>query len=150
MQCELCRNNEALIRIAGSVNEEETSINLCQRCAAKNKVDAAALSRTTLTEFFEHYEELCRELKGDLAFEYMKCPECGLTREEFAAHSRPGCAFCAVVFREDLQHVEPEPPRESAPELQRRLEKAVAREAYEEAAVLRDRIRALQGKPRGV
>ncbi len=149
MHCELCGKNEAFVRITGSINEKEISLGLCHGCAADNKVDAAALSQTTLSKFLEHYAEFCRELKGDLVIEHEKCPECGLSREELAADRSLGCARCAAVFREQAPAAQPEPSRESVPKLQRQLKKAVAREAYEEAAVLRDRIRDLQGEAPG-
>lgn len=86
-----------------------------------------------------------------------QCPTCRFTLEDFRQTGRLGCPDCYQVFAGEIDGGAPCPAPESAqtedsdglngPELRRsleqRLQKAVAREDYEEAAKLRDRIREL-------
>ena len=95
--------------------------------------------------------------------ESVSCPDCGIGLEEFRASGRLGCARDYDHFRAELEpllerihgagrHVGRIPARMAARlavveqlELyQRELAAAVEREAYEEAAQLRDKIRELE------
>lgn len=86
-----------------------------------------------------------------------QCPTCRFTLEDFRQTGRLGCPDCYRVFAGEIDGDAPLPSIESAqaeapdsrnsPELrhnlEQRLQKAIAREDYEEAANLRDRIREL-------
>ncbi|OGV69145.1 MAG: hypothetical protein A3K19_15535 [Lentisphaerae bacterium RIFOXYB12_FULL_65_16] len=97
----------------------------------------------------------------------LACPDCGLTEKEFRAEGRLGCARCYPAFESILtplladMHRGPvhvgRVPIVSGPAvaeygldvvtLRRELEHAVALEAYEQAAALRDQItRLVQAK----
>ena len=95
----------------------------------------------------------------------LRCPVCGLTASEFHKMGRLGCPACYDAFQEiisdvlvdlhrDVQHKGRSPagpaPMDAGEERRRRLcllneelDQAVASEAYERAAVLRDEIRKL-------
>ena len=100
-----------------------------------------------------------------------KCPECGMTYEEFGKSGRLGCAYCYDSFtklltplikrvQRSLQHVGKRPQNVSAapaaaaatpaqPDLkilQDRLKKSIQSEAFEEAAKIRDEIRQMEEK----
>lgn len=91
------------------------------------------------------------------------CPECGMTWADFQQNGLLGCAACYTTFRDALpdlihrlhghsQHVGktvdavPVPLAADDPltQLRSALHEAVQNEAFEEAATLRDRIRALE------
>lgn len=104
------------------------------------------------------------------------CPRCGMTYEEFRKVGRFGCAQCYAAFAQHLQRLlkrvhgatrhagkspagrgaspvsasgtaaRPAAASEELGRLRQELEKAVAAEAYERAAELRDRITQLQAE----
>lgn len=95
----------------------------------------------------------------------VRCPGCGRHRKEFEATGRFGCAVCFETFADGLprmvrrmhrggEHLGKIPVRSLSADLlvQRRaaalreMEIAIRSERYEEAAILRDRIRDLDGK----
>jgi protein arginine kinase activator len=95
-----------------------------------------------------------------------KCPNCGLTYTDFRKIGRLGCGECYRAFNRYLipllkrihgatQHIgkapmkagKPLKKKEKAPDiatLKEKLQQAIATEAFEEAARLRDQIRELE------
>ena len=92
-----------------------------------------------------------------------ECSQCGMTYKEFRKAGRLGCTHCYEAFSAQLERLfkrihragrhEGKGPRPSAPEsgsgdewqkLREALRKAVAEEAYEKAAAIRDRIAQLE------
>ncbi|HUE36467.1 MAG TPA: UvrB/UvrC motif-containing protein, partial [Candidatus Acidoferrum sp.] len=90
----------------------------------------------------------------------LKCPRCGFTQADFKKSGRLGCPECYKTFSEGLsgllktmhkgtRHVgkAPETARSSSENadrlklLQKKLEKAIESENFEEAAQLRDEIK---------
>jgi len=90
------------------------------------------------------------------------CPKCGLTSKDFKESGRLGCPHCYRAFAAKLEplvaklhkgvahtgkspqgYVELEPVPD-VQELRDQMERHVAQEEYEEAAVIRDRIRELE------
>ena len=93
------------------------------------------------------------------------CPQCGMEYEEFRKDGMVGCTACYRAFREpieevltrvngNLQHVGRVPGGKGSAlsnklavdRLKQQLVKAIAGEAYEDAAQLRDQIRALNAQ----
>ncbi|MFH1568293.1 MAG: UvrB/UvrC motif-containing protein [Gemmatimonadota bacterium] len=91
------------------------------------------------------------------------CPDCGMTYDDFRKVGRFGCAGCYAAFAVQLQRLlkrihgttrhtgkspraagVPPSAAEEMSHLRQELDKAVAAEAYERAAELRDRIAQLQ------
>ncbi len=91
------------------------------------------------------------------------CPNCGLSYREFRKVGRLGCSQCYVVFKDYLasllknihgssRHIGKRPKRLSKDleiqvklsRLRKELQEAVEREAFEEAARIRDEIKALE------
>lgn len=96
--------------------------------------------------------------------EQVECSECGMTYKDFRKVGRLGCSGCYSAFSSQLERLfkrihgavrhEGKSPRPSSPEprtgdewqkLRKALRQAVAEEAYEKAAVIRDRIAQLEG-----
>ena len=94
-----------------------------------------------------------------------RCPECGTTYEEFRKLGRFGCPTCYEAFAPHLvrlfkrihgaqAHTGKGPARQAQPQeigedlsqLKKKLREAVAEEAYERAAALRDRISSIDAK----
>lgn len=93
----------------------------------------------------------------DITDSLTQCPTCHFTLEDYRKTGCLGCPECYQVFAGEISGDAPRPGTESetpnetgTPDkaglrrrLTQRLEQAVAREDYEEAAKLRDRIREL-------
>lgn len=88
---------------------------------------------------------------------FLVCSQCGQTFAEFQKGGLLGCAGCYSVFASELSRIfkrlhgatqhclaEVQPAKETVQDLEAQLKDAVAREAYEEASGLRDRILALK------
>jgi len=91
---------------------------------------------------------------------FLVCSQCGQTFAEFQKGGLLGCAGCYGVFASELSRIfkrlhgatqhclaEVESSKEALHVLEAQLKDAVAREAYEEASDLRDRILALKSTP---
>ena len=84
------------------------------------------------------------------------CPKCGMPESEVTRTGKVGCAACNETFADILQpyihrihgntsHSGRKPSRNrELDDLREALEKAVAAQAFEEAATLRDRIKELE------
>ncbi len=113
------------------------------------------------SEFFAPFEE--EKVKPPEIVE-IKCPRCGLSYGDFKRTFQLGCSDCYETFKEQLEsmlrrihgstiHKGKVPsqvrakvkiPKDEIKELKTKLAQAIKREEYEEAARLRDEIRALE------
>ena len=145
------------------MNNKVTTVHLCEECAKngdgslKPPPSSPAAQAAALVVLPMSSDQELRELLE------RRCPECGLTYAEFRTRGRLGCAHDYALFRKGLlpllekihgktQH-EGKVPSQAGTDLAREkqlqrlrieLKKAVKREAYEEAAKLRDQIRSLE------
>ena len=156
MLCEDCNKNQATVVITVTTGGEITSRHLCQECMKKMEISFA---QGDVQSFLSSLLALLStEPKGSK----LTCSGCGLSYTAFQQTGRLGCAQCYQDFAEELrpllariqgrsQHAgrmpagrEKEETREQTiGELRKRMEKAVSLENFEEAAQLRDEIRAL-------
>ena len=163
MTCNVCGTNEATIHLTEIVNEQMIEIHLCETCAQEKGTEFKA--HFNVGDLLSGLSDLATEMTTGGAKTLLKCPNCGLTYEEFGRTGRLGCAECYEAFSKLLmplikrvqhatQHVGKRPSRLAAPvrlnhdlrELQNRLQKSVEQEAFEEAARLRDQIKQLEEK----
>lgn len=160
-KCERCQKNPASIQIVKQIDGgEPTKHALCEECARELglKPDGSEFSIGNLLAAFANLE-LAGEDREEA--DEVTC-SCGHTYGQFGATGRLGCARCYITFRDRLEGLlrkvhghprhEGKTPVRSRPEVARsrarqeleaRLENAVRREAYEEAARLRDQLREL-------
>lgn len=162
MTCNICGTNEATIHLTEIVNEQMVEIHLCEACAQEKGTEFKA--HFNVGDLLSGLTDLAQEVSGGGKLA-AKCPNCGLTYEEFGRTGRLGCAECYEAFSKLLlplirrvqhatQHVGKRPSRLSQPvrmnqglrELQNRLQKSIQEEAFEEAARIRDQIRQLEEK----
>ena len=161
MTCQKCNKREAIRH--ESVRVEDGSwaeVHLCEQCAEKG--DTGVFSQASLVQALI---ESAAQLAGVRPAGPAKaCPACGITYAEFRARGRLGCPHDYEVFLPEMlplverihhggaQHVGKSPAstygRSEADreliELRRALSEAVQGERYEEAAKIRDRVRALE------
>src|SRR5262245_1426304 len=136
---------------------KKKEMHLCQQCAeAQNLVKPTELNLPAILQTLigQHLGQQTDRLAKQV------CPECGIRYMEFRAQGRLGCPHDYAVFREGLEpllrrihraerHAGKSPRRQvdqarhaEILELRKRLKEAVEAEAYEEAARLRDLLRA--------
>ena len=152
MLCEECGQRNAEVIMTTLIGGQSTTRHLCRECVKKYKAgDLQAVLAAVLSTMSEkqHTPEIT-------------CPRCGETYAEFQKTGMLGCAECYRAFQKELtpliarvqgrsQHAGRRPPvseeeqalQSRMEELRSRMEAAVAEENFEEAAQLRDEMRAL-------
>lgn len=162
MVCNICGTNEATIHLTEIVNEQMVEIHLCETCAQEKGTEFK--THFNVGDLLSGLTNLAKEIGGEER-SWTKCPNCGLSYEEFGRTGRLGCAECYEAFsklllplikrvQHSIQHVGKRPSRLAPPlrinqdlkELQNRLVKFVQQEEFEEAARIRDQIRQLEEK----
>jgi len=163
MKCECCSKTEATIHLTQVIEGEVKKLNLCQDCAQKNGIDLnSPISITDVLLGLGNQDESSLP-KSDLSEFDLSCSQCQMTRAEFKKRARLGCPECYNAFMGELsaitmamhhsrQHVGKIPARQGnearttaqIAALQKDIEIAIAKEQYEVAAGLRDKIRKLR------
>jgi protein arginine kinase activator len=164
MKCQHCEKIATFHVTELTDPEGPTVIHLCEDHAKEFfKSEDAAPETKALSELLTKQLQLEQAAKEIAAIDKKKCPVCGITFSEFRKGGRLGCPYDYVVFEEDLvpllmnihgaqEHVGKEPKHVwGSPERQLRLkrlrqkmDREVAKEDYEKAARLRDRIAAIE------
>ena len=156
MKCERCNRREAAVKYIEVEEGVKRSRWLCEECAAEEGAQPPAPAdegTAGLDVFLAAEEEPV----------VPPCERCGAELQQLHDHGMLGCPHCYVHFREQLVpllrryhrasvHLGKSPgargPRAALRleirQLRSSLEDAVAREDFEEAATLRDRIAGLQ------
>lgn len=167
MMCDECGIRPAQFHLTTISGEEKTERNLCPVCMAKYQKQIPGLDFTNLAGLISGFLESAaaardgEEQPDENA--QLTCPNCGTTYAMFQKSGMLGCAQCYQAFRKPLegllmrvhgntQHAGRIPGgvksdvsiRMNIDRLRQDLVKAIAAEEYEEAARLRDRIRALK------
>jgi protein arginine kinase activator len=171
MMCESCQENLATVHLTEIVQKTKKETHLCESCARDKGV-----SYTTEFSVKDFLGGLSKKVKppekvaAAAAAEPVvePCPSCGITFAEFRQTGRLGCHNDYEHFQEsllpllrkihntqDVQHTGRVPSQlgerlergRRIAGLRNELEEAVARENYERAAELRDRIKSLEDQP---
>ena len=159
MLCEECHKNPATVVITVLAGNETTTRHLCPECMEKME---KSIATGDMSSFLS---ALLSVLSREPREEALRCSACGLSYAEFQNTGKLGCAHCYVDFAKQLkpllvrvhgrsQHAGRVPrSREDQRKLEQclsalrtRMEQAVNAENFEEAASLRDEIRALVEK----
>ena len=164
MSCDQCREREAVIHLTQIVNEQVTTLHLCERCAAEKGVESpSSVVKTPLGSFLAAMgnnlpESLAAPRSGET------CGRCGGSLQDFRESGRLGCPECYRSFEIPLRdllrrlhgsthHVgeryaeqgsTPAEGRVQTAELREQLRLAVETENFELAAELRDRLRVME------
>ncbi|MBI4335561.1 MAG: UvrB/UvrC motif-containing protein [Candidatus Omnitrophica bacterium] len=162
MICDICGKNEATVHLTEIINNEVTKLHLCEECAREKAAEME--EHFGLAELLAGLADFGVQLESDQVTK-LKCQNCGFTHMDFKKIGRLGCGECYNTFKNNLapllkrlhgsdQHFGKAPIkaqkavkiRDDAQELKARLQKAIEREEFEEAAKLRDQIRELEKK----
>jgi len=160
--CELCKKKPASVHLTNIEKNVKRELHMCEECAQKKgfSIKAAVQLPQVLSGLAK------TESKVQSPEEETCCDACGIRWSEFRSGGRFGCANDYVAFRaqldslvadihnRNLQHVGKTPHgqvvdielRRELIECRRRLREAVEKEAYEDAARLRDRLAELKGR----
>jgi len=164
MSCDQCREREAVIHLTQIVNEQVTTLHLCERCAAEKGVESpSGVVKTPLGSFLAAMgknlpETVTAPRSGET------CGRCGGSLQDFRESGRLGCPECYRSFEVPLRdllrrlhgsthHVgeryaehgaAPADGRVESAELREQLRLAVETENFELAAELRDRLRVME------
>ncbi len=167
IMCDECGARPANIHLTTIVDGEKKDFNLCGECLARKKelnLDFNAIA-TRLSRMIRQKQEKAAESEAETPVPDICCPQCGTTYAQFRASGHLGCAQCYEAFRQPLSEwmektcgASRHAGRSSGgvacsvslrmqlEKLRRRQKRAIADEAYEEAARLRDEIRALSAQ----
>jgi protein arginine kinase activator len=160
MQCCICKEKPATVHLTQIVGDKMQKLDMCEECAkAKGINDPTSFAMADLMLGLGASQEVEQAVGAEL-----KCPRCGFSQADFKKSGRLGCPDCYKTFAEGLagllktmhkgtRHVGKTPEalrqtREKADRLktlQKRLNKAIETEDFEQAAQLRDQIKALAG-----
>lgn len=160
MLCENCKKNAATTYFKQTVNGNTREVFLCSECAAKLGLGDPMSGFGNFGMGFG----MMSDLLGAMTQSSSVCPTCGMSLNEVSKSGRVGCADCYDSFRDYLRRLIPrisgnkahagKTPRSVKPaaddlgSLRKQLEEAIKSENFEEATVLRDKIREIEQKNR--
>lgn len=160
--CQHCGKQVATINYHENKNGTVRELHLCAACAAKMGIGVFQEDLFSHLSSFSLFSPAARSVKQSPA-----CPLCGTTLAQIQKKGKFGCSSCYDTFADGLdlspyvgkgyggeKEAAEKPPAapiaEPIPDeiaaLKEKLKKAVAAERYEEAAKLRDEIRAKEEK----
>ena len=170
MQCDICKKDEATVHLTEIIDNKMTKLHLCEECARKKGAEME--EHFGLSDLLAGLADFGTKASASKECK-LKCPKCGMNYTDFKKTGRLGCANCYSAFEENLmplikrihgalKHCGKEiPSRPRAvkaarstvsksrkegglEELKVRLHRAIKLEEFEEAAILRDKIRRLE------
>lgn len=161
MLCEKCGKNTATTQIRSIINGVVSEKHLCSKCAASESYDEIGADK---------FSQLLLSMFGDTVnihktVQVPCCHCCGSTISDIAQSGKCGCPECYTTFYEQLlpylrkvhgrtQHTGKSPNRvmhssnqneNSVEQLRAVLKQLIAEEKYEQAAVVRDKIKKIEG-----
>ncbi|MGI6451092.1 MAG: UvrB/UvrC motif-containing protein [Desulfitobacteriia bacterium] len=168
MLCQNCHARESTVHFTKIINGQATQMHLCSECAQKVQGFSFgfSLNPAMVSDFLQalfgvnpagHAGQTVNILQQE------KCPGCGKTFAQIQQTGRMGCRQCYEKFEPQMEqllrrihgggaHVGKTPLRcgaafrseQEKTRLKKKLQELVAREEFEEAAKVRDRIRELE------
>ena len=162
MLCEKCGKNHATTHIRSVVNGVAKELNLCSQCASDygyTNIHHNSLAGMLASLFADAPQMHSAENET-------RCPVCNSGFSDIAKSGKAGCAECYKVFGNRLmpylkrvhgstRHAGKvpnsaplmvKPDGETVEGLRLELNRLVAEEKYEQAAVIRDKIKKLEGE----
>ena len=154
MLCQKCNENRAIVHFMQVINGAKMEWWLCENCAGDVDMPKIKSFDINMSDFLGNY------LSGStVRVPTIMCKSCGMTYEKFSQQGKLGCCDCYETFQKQLElplkrihgatsHIGKIPSRLKAEDgkivrLKKDLADAVACEDFENAARLRDEIRAI-------
>jgi len=161
MKCERCNERDASVFLTQVIDDQSKEMHLCEACAADLGINIKQTISVT-----DVLMGLGQDLPVDLDESTVEvtCRTCGTKRKEYKKRGRLGCPDCYVAFKNDVeafirstQHAEKHVGKSPACHglhaadhvlmIRKQIQEAVGKEAYEEAARLRDVLSGMTEKP---
>ena len=162
MLCDICNKNPATVHLTEIVDDQMTELHLCEECARQKSIQMEQqFGLSDLLAGLAEFEKPALQKEAVL----LKCGNCDLTYTDFKKIGRLGCSECYSTFKKYLGpllkrihgsslHLGKSPLKVTKAlkkkidlsSLRYELQKAIEREAFEEATKIRDQIRELEKK----
>ena len=161
MKCTLCNKNDASVFYREIINGNEKKYALCPDCAAKKEMGVYGTSLFEKSLFDNFFAMPAHNGKKQ---EEKRCSLCASTFKDLQKMGKAGCPVCYETFERELSQTlgrlhgdsthkgmiperlkTCETPEDKLSQLEKELRVAISEENYEEAAILRDRIREMKG-----
>lgn len=172
MKCERCKINESTVHLTEIIKGVKSEVHLCESCARDIGLNSK-LSNFSLAvpDFLSFLSDEIKEINGEVTDETV-CKRCGTDYASVKKSHKMGCPFCYHYFSERLKDIQSSNDtnghRGRVPEhfseiesvfkekrkdielvndvnkLQTQLSQAVDNEEYEQAALIRDKIKDLE------
>lgn len=167
MLCQSCKKNQATVHYTKIINGKISELHLCEECVKYNnefEFDTTFSFHKLLTGLIDSVQnEPIKERTQDIV-----CSFCGTNYSKFKQTGKFGCPECYDSFKSKLlplfkgihgnnEHIGKVPKRGNQSIVRKReitklrgeLEELVSREAFEEAAIVRDKINELEKELEG-
>jgi protein arginine kinase activator len=174
MLCDICKKNEATVHFTEVINDNVSELHICEHCAKEK--GASMQQHFGIADLLSGLVDIPADMVSRKSHIGIKCPGCGMSYDNFKKMGRFGCARCYGAFRRALyplfkkihgtsSHIGKVPDKQipvklgkkdkadkacavkdKLKDLKARLLDAIKMEEFEQAAVLRDEIKALETK----
>ena len=171
MKCQNCGENEANVRYTQIINGKKEEIFVCDKCANQLKLDMNF--KFEFDDIFSSFFGEPSFFKPLEISDGLVCDVCGTKYDDFASSGMLGCENCYKVFSRRLDNVlkkihgnnrhmedgdrpvisggtaipkKKKSVEELIAELKEKLESCIKSEDYEQAAIIRDKIKKLEKK----
>jgi protein arginine kinase activator len=159
----MCGKEDATVHLTEITNGDVTKLHLCEECAKEKSEEMQShFGLTDLLSSLMDFEPASSDTMLKEGVD-VKCSQCGMTFYDFQKNGRLGCGKCYEVFQKKLaellrkihgsdRHVGKTPYKiekaamgaEDLSRMREELKELIAKEEFEKAAVLRDRIKELE------
>lgn len=156
MKCQSCGKKQATVKYYENINGSKKELHLCSECA--NKLG--------FTHFPDIFSPMFVSIPNYIDDEVVKCEKCGYTLDDYTKTGLFGCPECYNTFNKNLdelflkihgknRHIKLDKSKvkfkanektDELEELREKIQELIKEEKYEEAAVIRDKIRKLEEK----
>ncbi|MFC1645599.1 UvrB/UvrC motif-containing protein [Candidatus Omnitrophota bacterium] len=170
MLCDICSKNQATVHLTEIVDEQMTELHLCEECAKQKSVQME--QQFGLSDLLGGLVDFGKSVEGK-ELSKIKCPSCNLSYDDFKKIGRLGCSDCYSAFLRYLtpllkrihgssvhtgktpqgtarvkvdRRPEPKKTKSDLQDLKIKLLESIKLENFEEAAKLRDEIKAIEEK----
>ncbi len=165
MYCEECKRKPATVHVTKIIDGKKHESHLCATCAQKDQMDVGVQPSFAIPNFLAALFNLNPEIAAPFVPDNADdtCKKCGVSFNKITQTGRLGCNQCYQEFSDRLepllrrihgsgQHLGKVPQRRGGlirqkheiSQLRVNLQQFVAREEFEQAAVIRDEIRKLE------
>lgn len=164
MLCSICKEKNATVHLTDIKGDKIQKVDLCEECAKSKGVNDSTFAIADMLLGLGASQEI-EQASGGVD---LKCPQCGFSQADFKKSGRLGCPECYTTFAEGLEgllksmhkgtmHAGKIPERmrqlrdasKRLDALQKKLDKAIKEENFEQAAALRDEIKQMSGRSAG-